>query len=178
MCADAVSCTRLLIFSGQTGCMCYQRLVQQLQAMHQCCLLRAPCHMLPLLQWPLHACTAAAQAAQQQPQSPGAYAAIKVLEAFFSTAGAHFLNATDSVPVPSLHASVRQQLQQSGLLQQLPVLMIAAAVELSLQARDKSFLRHGETMAAGEHGRFLCMHRPPACCQFANGRVPQQQAVA
>jgi hypothetical protein len=52
--------------------------------------------------------------------------------------------------VPSLHASVRQQLQQSGLLQQLPVLMIAAAVELSLQARDKSFLRHGETMAAGD----------------------------
>jgi hypothetical protein len=61
----------------------------------------------------------------------------------------HCLEAAGSSPVPSLQASVRQQLEQSGLLPQLPALMIAAAVELSAQAKDKSFVVHSQLLAAG-----------------------------
>ena len=105
--------------------------------------------MLLLLQWPLHACTAIAKAAQQQPKSPGVYAAVQLLETFFSTAGMHCLEAAGSSPVPSLQASVRQQVEQSGLLPQLPALLIAAAVELSAQAKDKSFVGYSQLLEAG-----------------------------
>mgnify|MGYP001807319459 CR=1 FL=1 len=104
---------------------------------------RTPCmlRVLLLLQWPLHACTAFVQAAQQQPKSPGVCAAVRLLETFFSTAGTHFLQGSDGTPVASLQAGVQQQLVQSGLLQQLPALLIAAAVELSAQAKDRSLPR-------------------------------------
>lgn len=102
---------------------------------------RCLAYVVPLLQWPLHACTAIAKAAQQQPKSPTVYAAVSLLQVFFSTAGTHFLDGSDHPPVASLQASVRQQVEQSGLLQQLPALMIAAALELAAQAKDRAFVK-------------------------------------
>jgi hypothetical protein len=64
-----------------------------------------------------------------------------MLEAFFSTAEALLLEGAGHTPVASLQASVQQQVEQSGLLQQLPALMIAAAVELSAQAKDRAFVK-------------------------------------
>jgi hypothetical protein len=72
-----------------------------------------------------------------------------VLEVFFSKGDIYFLEHANYVAIPSLQASVRQQLVQYGLLQQLPVLMIAAAVELSVQANDKSFIRYGKLLETG-----------------------------
>jgi hypothetical protein len=105
--------------------------------------------VLTLLQWPLHACTAIAQVAQQQPRSPGIPAAVRLLETFLSLGDVYFLERTTNMALPSLQASVRQQVEQSGLLQQLPALMIAAAVELSVQAHDKSFISYGQQAATG-----------------------------
>jgi hypothetical protein len=105
--------------------------------------------VLTFLQWPLHACTAIAQIAQQQPRSPSVPAAIRVLGSFFTQGGVYFLERTTHVAIPSLQASVRQQVEQSGMLQQLPALMIAAAVELSVQAKENSFIRYGQQAATG-----------------------------
>jgi hypothetical protein len=105
--------------------------------------------MLTFPQWPLNAFTAIAQTAQHQPRSFYIPAAVRLLEVFFSKGDIYFLERANHVAIPSLQASVRQQLAQSGLLQQLPALMIAAAVELSVQAKDKSFIRYGKLLETG-----------------------------
>jgi hypothetical protein len=77
---------------------------------------------------------------------------VQYLQTFFTNSGSHYLDAEGlkPQPAPRLQATVRQHVEQSGLLQQLPALMIAAAVELSVQAKDKSFIKYGQMLIAGE----------------------------
>jgi hypothetical protein len=48
---------------------------------------------------------------------------VQYLQTFFQNSGSHYLDADGlkPQPAPSLQSSVRQQVEQSGLLQQLPV---------------------------------------------------------
>ena len=101
------------------------------------------CHCW-VLQVPLHVCTAVAKAAPQQHTYPtAAYTAVMVLHMFFAAARDQLPDEQRSSPC-SLQESVLQQVEQSGLLQQLPALMTAAAVELTAQARDKFFFTKSE----------------------------------
>ena len=65
-------------------------------------------------------------------------AAVWVLQLFFAACRDQVVKAPPSGS-GSLRESVLQQVEQSGLLQQLPALMTAAAVELAKQAHERAF---------------------------------------
>ena len=99
-------------------------------------------------QVPLHLCTAVTKVSQQAPKTTGVLAAVSLLRKFLSATKSSILAPTPSDTTP-LQSSMLQQYEASGLPQQLPAVLTAAAEELSAQARDKSFIRYGQILAAG-----------------------------
>ena len=138
-----------------------------------------------LSQVPLHVSTALAHAAQHK--SKGVYAAAMLLQHFFAASSAQ-LGTQRPSRTNSLQESVLQQVEQSGLLQQLPALMTTAAVELTTQTRHMSWATNSQVMHASRmyakhmlvilHS--LCRLWPDGdrCEQGIAGSIPAAMALA
>ena len=82
-------------------------------------------------QVPLHIATALSAAAQHNPKSHGMNAVLFTLEGLLETATTSAL-IKDGAAVDSLAISIRQQLQQAGVLQQLAGAMAALAADMHI----------------------------------------------
>lgn len=101
-----------------------------------------------LLQVPLHIFTAVTKASQQAPKSCGVLAPVSLLNNFFAATNGAYLSPSLSTTT-ALQSSILQQFEQSGLPQEMPALLTAAAEELTAQAADKSYLRYAQMYATG-----------------------------
>jgi hypothetical protein len=142
-----------------------------------------------LWQVPLHLCIAVAKVSKSSPKTTGVLAAVDLLRKFL-TATKETANSIGPTPTPTgLHASVLQQFQQSGLPQQLPALLTAAAEELLAQAQDKAFVKYGRVLADGvpteqiyavmirHHAEQLLMAHTDLCWLWPDG-LPVVQGVS
>ena len=115
------------------------------------------------LQVPLHIGVAFSTAAQHSWKSPGTNAAMCLLDTLLGTASISGL-IKDGAAAGSLAISMRQQLQQAGVLQHLTTVMTALAADL----------RSGAAALACQSGEELCsqLDRP----SVGNINEPQHQA--
>lgn len=92
-------------------------------------------HCCVVLQVPLHVGVAVSAAAQHSCKSPGTNAALSVLATLLNTAHLSGL-VKDGAAAGNLAISMRQQLQQAGVLQHLTTVMAAMAADLDSQATE------------------------------------------
>ena len=97
---------------------------------------------------PLHIATALSTAVQHSPKCPGTHAALTALQALLLTATASGLikDGDTATAVGSLGSSIRQQLQQAGVLQPLAVIMTALAADLRTEAVAIAGLSNNELL--------------------------------
>lgn len=141
------------------------------------------------LQVPFHLCNGVTRVSKLSPKTTGVLAAVEILRRFMSATKDTVTASGPTATPAALQASVLQQFQQSGLPQQLPALLTAAAEELSAQAQGMSFIMYGRILADGvpteqiyavmirHHAEQLLMLHTDLCWLWPDG-VPVVQGVA
>jgi hypothetical protein len=116
------------------------------------------------MQVPLHVGAALSKAVQHGWNSPGTYAALLVLHVLFNKTAASGL-MREGAAACNLFTSMRQQLQQAGVMQHLTSVMAAMAADLRSEAAAVAGRSYGELCS--DLGQFAECKRKAAKLQNA-----------